>query len=279
MTTTTRSLALNRAGAISSPARVSVRVIIPSDAPSESMSVTLGQVREQPALGLRAPRDARRRDRAQRREVPPRPARRRARRAAAGRTRRRRSCTPARARVRPRPTPRRRRGAACRAARPSRRPTSVDSAMNRPVPCMSGHAGRQVAARLPARDRRLDVGRLGARAAPSATATRRGRRCATSRPSGSRWCRRCRRRSGRRPTARVRRRPVRVTRRDGLVVVAGAGERAHRHPRARPGAAASAGARRRARPARRRRSAANSSWNTSAAASELSSRYASSAPT
>ena len=30
-------------------------------------------------------------------------------------------------------------------------PASVDSAMNRPVPCMSGHAGRQVAARLSAR--------------------------------------------------------------------------------------------------------------------------------
>ena len=41
-------------------------------------------------------------------------------------------------------------------------PASVDSAMNSPVPCMSGHAGRQVPARLPGAGRGDRVGRLAA---------------------------------------------------------------------------------------------------------------------
>ena len=164
--TRTRSLTANRAGLISSPTVDALRVIIPSEAPSESNIVTRGRCWSSPVLisGLHVTPD----DMIgpQPRESPAIGAARRAPRATGGRTRRRRyesSSTALRstssqtsAASSPGPVDR---------ARPCRhRRASTATPRDRSRASTGSRAGRSPA-RLPACDRRDWVGRLRARAA------------------------------------------------------------------------------------------------------------------
>ena len=143
---------------------------------------------------------------------------RRVRRGAAGRTRRRRSRASRRAL-------RSTSSQTSSASRPGRSmsttvppPASVASAAQRPVPCMSGLAG-STCPRACRRGPRRSGRAARCPGGPAATARRRGRRCATSRPWAARWCRPCRGGSGR--AARVRApstSPVGARRRDRRLV-------------------------------------------------------------
>ena len=169
--TRTRSFTAKRAGAISLPAVASLRVIIPSEAPSESMSVTSGRWRSSPAFdsGLQVTPDdviARSAERSHRSAGPAAlpsgtagdgacgvdPDWCASSSASSGRanasptmvstaTSLRSTSSQMRAGSRP--------GSSRRTTVPA--PASVESVMKRPVPCISGQAGRHVPARLPSR--------------------------------------------------------------------------------------------------------------------------------